>query len=149
MRMTLGVPVDPELQTPQPCGGTTSGSGSVDAERLSSKMSARSASMSKRGERVASTRARSHSGRSQRMGTTTPPTFQVAKQAMRCSGELRRHTATMSPRARPRSASTWASWVERWSSSSQVTSRSVPSSAAKMIATSPAWASAVRWIWVP
>ena len=34
--ITLGVPVEPELQTPQPRGGTTSGSGVVEAERLSS-----------------------------------------------------------------------------------------------------------------
>ncbi len=32
--MTLGVPVEPELHTPQPRGGTTSGSGVVEAARL-------------------------------------------------------------------------------------------------------------------
>ena len=39
-RMIFGVPVDPELHMPQPCGAIASGSGSVDSERLRSSHSA-------------------------------------------------------------------------------------------------------------
>src|ERR1700753_4092218 len=77
VRITLGSPVDPLLQIPLALGDTTSGRGSGDrpaaaafsvADVVSSTVTA--------GAITSSTRDRSQSGRSQRIGTGTAPIFQ-------------------------------------------------------------------------
>src|ERR1035437_8041862 len=97
MTIALGVPVEPELHTPHAWGGDDL------LDRLGRGREALVEEVGvvgvddQSGAMVARTRSRSHAGRSHRIGMTTAPTFQPAKHAIRCSGELRRHTARYSP----------------------------------------------------
>ena len=97
----LGVPVEPELHTPHPMGAVTSGMGVVGYDRLSSTMPTCSASTTRSGWRTANSRLSSQAGRSHRTGTTVAPTFQPAKQARRCSGELRQAHRQSVPHPEP------------------------------------------------
>ena len=129
LRMTLGVPVEPLLQMPLTWGDTASGRSAAGSSRVASIQATSSASSWTRGSITARTRARSQSGRSQRTGTGTAPSFQAARAPSVNGGELRMPSASRSPSPRPRAASAPASRVERSSSSRQVSSVSAPSGA--------------------
>ena len=81
-------PVEPPEQMPDDPGAITGGSGSVLSEVASSNTERSSPVSTMRASRTFSRRSSSHSGRSQRTGTGTAPTFQAAKVARRCSMEF-------------------------------------------------------------
>src|ERR1700759_2236475 len=102
VRMTFGRPVDPLLQIPFALGDTTAGNGSpawspareVNVDSVcSSTVTA--------GSITSSTRDRSQSGRSQRIGTGTAPIFQQPNTASTRCSELGIDTATSEPISAP------------------------------------------------
>ena len=106
----------------------TSGSGSASSSLGGREPVAVVARPGRRGRRPRRAPARSsQSGRSQRTGTGTAPSFQAANTPATNSGELPRRSDTRSPRPTPRAARACAIWVERRSRSAHVTSVSVPS----------------------
>src|SRR5579875_890607 len=77
LRITLGTPVDPLLQIPLTVGDTAAGSASADCPAAhDASAETWCSSTSTAGSITASTRERSHFGRSQRIGTGTAPIFQ-------------------------------------------------------------------------
>ena len=78
-------------------------------------------------------------------GPPSPPPSSRRNTERRCSGELRRHTASRSPTPSPCPAKRWASWVDRVSSSFQVMVRSAPSSLTKTTATASPPLGSATW----
>ena len=77
LRITFGTPVDPLLQIPLAFGETAAGSGLSDSPAARASNSHRVlSSTTTAGSITSRTRSRSHSGRSQCMGTGTAPIFQ-------------------------------------------------------------------------
>ena len=102
VRMTFGRPVDPLLHIPFAWGETTAGSGSSDwlPARAVNVDSVGSSTVTA-GSMTSSTRDRSQSGRSQRIGIGTAPIFQQPSTAnTRCS-ELGIASATSEPISAP------------------------------------------------
>src|SRR5436305_11243669 len=89
VRITFGRPVDPLLQIPLAFGETTSGSGSADCSAaLAVSTELVWSSTVTAGAITSSTRVRSQSGRSQRIGTGTAPIFQQPNAASTNGTEL-------------------------------------------------------------
>src|SRR5690242_2637861 len=97
-RIIFGSPVDPELQIPLSAGGMTSGSGEASDEADSAAIwGSETASSTNTGSMTSSRRRCSHSGRSQRIGVGTAPSFQVARVETINSTELAIDSATIEP----------------------------------------------------
>ena len=87
--MTLGNPVEPLLQIPLMDGETAGGTGSPEWFCADAAIVSRvCVSNVTAGPMISSNLARSHSGRSQRIGTGTAPTFQHPRLASTRSTEF-------------------------------------------------------------
>src|SRR5947209_2594181 len=105
VRITLGSPVDPLLHIPLAMGDTTSGSGPADwSAALAVSVERVWSSTVTAGAITSSTRDRSHSGRSQRIGTGTAPIFQQPSADITNCSELGIARATREPTSAPAAA---------------------------------------------
>ncbi|EUA75225.1 bile acid-coenzyme A ligase domain protein [Mycobacterium xenopi 4042] len=105
LRITLGRPVEPLLHIPLTMGETTSGSGRSDSRAARDASTELCCSSTRTtGSITLSTRERSQSGRSQRIGTGTAPIFQHPSAAKTNSSEFGIASATSEPISAPAAA---------------------------------------------